>query len=186
MKLGECVSALSAGAYPATLYVMVNIVKGGGRAPPTLTSLGKFFHHDGLYARKRPLQLCLNSMIQTSILFDKNWFSRFKSERSILSEFELIEKGRDAIRKVQVAKSRQFCWGGGGLTRVDGVGIKSERGRAYNPTLSNLGRKYHHNGTYARKWPSPVYVLSSPWSCHLFEVLDSYTIPCFALAARKI
>jgi hypothetical protein len=29
------VSALSAGVYTTTLYVMVNIVKGGGRAPPT-------------------------------------------------------------------------------------------------------------------------------------------------------
>jgi hypothetical protein len=28
------VSALIAGAYTATLYVMVPIVKGGGRAPP--------------------------------------------------------------------------------------------------------------------------------------------------------
>ncbi len=32
----------SAGAYTATLLVMVNVVKGGGRAPPTLTSLGNF------------------------------------------------------------------------------------------------------------------------------------------------
>jgi len=28
------------GAYPTTLYVMVDIVKGDGLAPPTLTSLG--------------------------------------------------------------------------------------------------------------------------------------------------
>jgi hypothetical protein len=34
------VSALSAGVYTATLLVMVNVMKGGGRAPPTLTSLG--------------------------------------------------------------------------------------------------------------------------------------------------
>jgi hypothetical protein len=39
MKQGS-VSAHSAGAYTATLLVMVNVVKGGGRAPPTLTSLG--------------------------------------------------------------------------------------------------------------------------------------------------
>ena len=32
------VSAHSAGAYTATLLVMVNVIKGGGRAPPTLTS----------------------------------------------------------------------------------------------------------------------------------------------------
>ncbi len=34
------VSAYSAGAYTATLLVMVNVMKGGGRAPPTLTSIG--------------------------------------------------------------------------------------------------------------------------------------------------
>ncbi len=40
-KYGECtVSALSAGAYTTTFYVMVGIVQGGGRAPPILTSLG--------------------------------------------------------------------------------------------------------------------------------------------------
>ncbi len=37
---GVCVPTLSARAYTATLYVMVNIVKGDGRAPATLTSLG--------------------------------------------------------------------------------------------------------------------------------------------------
>jgi hypothetical protein len=31
------VSAHSAGAYTATLLVMVNVMRGGGRAPPTLT-----------------------------------------------------------------------------------------------------------------------------------------------------
>jgi hypothetical protein len=33
-------------AYTATLLVMVNVIKGGGRAPPTLTSPGKFYPHD--------------------------------------------------------------------------------------------------------------------------------------------
>ncbi len=37
-ELGS-LSALLAGACTAALYVMVNIVQGGGRAPPTLTSL---------------------------------------------------------------------------------------------------------------------------------------------------
>ncbi len=32
--------AYSAGAYTATLLVMVNVMRGGGRAPPTLTSQG--------------------------------------------------------------------------------------------------------------------------------------------------
>jgi hypothetical protein len=34
------VSVHSAGAYTATLLVVVNVMKGGGCAPPTLTSLG--------------------------------------------------------------------------------------------------------------------------------------------------
>ncbi len=50
-------SAQSAGAYTATFLVMVNVMKGGERAPPTLTSLGKFYPHDGMYVRKQPLQL---------------------------------------------------------------------------------------------------------------------------------
>jgi hypothetical protein len=37
------VSAHSAGAYTATLLVMVNVIKGGGRASPTLTSQGTFY-----------------------------------------------------------------------------------------------------------------------------------------------
>jgi hypothetical protein len=36
------VSAHSAGAYTATLLVMVNAMKGGGRTPPTLTSQANF------------------------------------------------------------------------------------------------------------------------------------------------
>ncbi len=37
---------------------MVDRSKGGGHAPPTLTRLGWFYHHDGMYARKWPLPLC--------------------------------------------------------------------------------------------------------------------------------
>ncbi len=32
-----------------------------------------------------------------------------------------------------------------------------------------LGRKYHHDWMYARKWPSPVCVLSSLWSTPTYE-----------------
>jgi hypothetical protein len=53
------VSALCAGAYTTILYVMVDIVKGGRRAPPTLTRLGEVFHYDGMYARKLQLPLCV-------------------------------------------------------------------------------------------------------------------------------
>jgi hypothetical protein len=40
--IGRDVSAHSAGAYTATLLVRVNVVKGVGRAPPTLTSQANF------------------------------------------------------------------------------------------------------------------------------------------------
>ncbi len=53
------VSAHSAGAYTATLLVMVNVTKGGGRAPPTLTRPGLFYPHDCMYARKQTLLLCV-------------------------------------------------------------------------------------------------------------------------------
>ncbi len=35
-------SALSAGAYTATLLVMVNVIKGDGRAPPTSPARANF------------------------------------------------------------------------------------------------------------------------------------------------
>jgi hypothetical protein len=57
---------VSAGAYTATFNVMVNRVKGGGRdypPPPTITSQDCFYHHDGMYARKRPLPLCVYSVV---------------------------------------------------------------------------------------------------------------------------
>ncbi len=53
------VSAHSAGAYTATLLVMVNVKRGGGRAPRTLTSQGQFYPHHWKYARKQQLQLCV-------------------------------------------------------------------------------------------------------------------------------
>ncbi len=57
--IGGSFSALSAGANTTTLLVMVDRVKGSGCAPPTLTRLGWFYLHDGTYARKWPLPLCL-------------------------------------------------------------------------------------------------------------------------------
>jgi hypothetical protein len=41
-----------------------------------------------------------------------------------------------------------------GVNRVKGGGRAP-------PTLTKLGRKYHHGWMYARKWQSPVYVLST-------------------------
>jgi hypothetical protein len=42
MKQGYSVSAHSAGAYTATLLVMVNVMRGGRRAPPTLPARANF------------------------------------------------------------------------------------------------------------------------------------------------
>jgi hypothetical protein len=44
--------------------------------------------------------------------------------------------------------------GGGDLTRVEGVDRVNGGGRAAPPTLSKLGRKYHHDSMYTRKWTS--------------------------------
>ncbi len=57
------VSALSARAYTATLHVIADKVKGGGSAPPpSLPGWADFFHHDGMYARKWQLPLCVYSV----------------------------------------------------------------------------------------------------------------------------
>ncbi len=58
-ETGVSVSAHSAGAYTVTLMVMVNVIKGGGRATPTLTSPGKFYPHDWMYARQQTILLCV-------------------------------------------------------------------------------------------------------------------------------
>jgi hypothetical protein len=41
---------------------MVDRVKRRGRAPLTLTRLGWFYHHDGMYAKKWPLSLCVYTL----------------------------------------------------------------------------------------------------------------------------
>ncbi len=58
-ETGVSVSAHSAGAYTATVLVRVNVMRGGGRAPPTLTSQDQFYPHHWMYARKQRLQLCV-------------------------------------------------------------------------------------------------------------------------------
>ena len=54
-----CLAAHSAGVFTATLLVMVNVMRGGWRAPPTHTSQGQFYPHQWMYARKQRLQLCV-------------------------------------------------------------------------------------------------------------------------------
>ncbi len=51
-----------------TLLVMVDRMKGGVRALPTFTRLGYFYQHDGMYARKWPLQLCVYSVVATVVV----------------------------------------------------------------------------------------------------------------------
>jgi hypothetical protein len=72
------VSALSAGAYTATLFVMVDIVKGGVRAPPHPHQPGLFFHRDRMYARKQPSPLVCTL-----------WFAQYliKRQTVVLNQF---------------------------------------------------------------------------------------------------
>jgi hypothetical protein len=79
--------------------------------------------------------------------------------KSTGSNISLVLQGRG-----QVAMSRLYCRGEGGgsdVTLVEGVDRVKGGGRAPR-TLSNLGRKHHHDGMYARKWPSPVMYMYSP------------------------
>jgi hypothetical protein len=66
------VSVLSAEAYTTTLLVMVDRVKGGGRAPtrPRQAVLILLYHYDGMHAKKWPLPLCVYSVITTCKAFD--------------------------------------------------------------------------------------------------------------------
>jgi hypothetical protein len=52
------ISALSTGAYTTTLLTMVDRVKGGGRAPPTLIRLGLWN-----VGQKMPLLVYLYSLV---------------------------------------------------------------------------------------------------------------------------
>jgi hypothetical protein len=67
----ESVSALSAGAYTVTLYLMVAKVKGGGRSPPTLTSQG--------------LPLYIYSVMATGRVFEK-----ILSDKPVLLRLSLV------------------------------------------------------------------------------------------------
>jgi hypothetical protein len=46
--------------------MMVDIMQGSAHSLPTPTSQGKYFHHDGMYARKWPLPLCVYSVAVSS------------------------------------------------------------------------------------------------------------------------
>ncbi len=111
MKLGECICPLSWNVllYTATFYMMVNRVKGGGRATSTLTSQGWFFHHDGMYARNRSLPLCVYSVgkpytlpwIPPLVVWRHLWFSYSNRAKQVL-EYHTV------IRFVRVTRSAKF------------------------------------------------------------------------------
>ncbi len=76
----------------------------------------------------------------------------------------LIPERREEWRLIWVQVAvfpYSYCEGGGGGHATQ---TESERGWAWTTVLSKLGRKYHHDWMYARKWPSPVCVFSSVWS----------------------
>ncbi len=61
MKYRERICPLSRSVH-CNIVRYGNRLKGGGRAPPTLTSMGYFFHHDGMYARNPQSPLCAYSV----------------------------------------------------------------------------------------------------------------------------
>jgi hypothetical protein len=58
-EIGGSVSLLSAGAFTTTLYVMVDIVKGAGRAPPHSPARADFTLMMECTPGKWPLPLCV-------------------------------------------------------------------------------------------------------------------------------
>ncbi len=92
------VSAHSAGAYTATFLVMVNVIKGGGRAPHTLNRPGKVYPHDWMYARKQTLLLCglvcvLESLLCGSVYEDWSTVHTDKTENKIFLVYKEIQSG---------------------------------------------------------------------------------------------
>ncbi len=70
---------------------MVDIAKWGGRVPSTLTRLGWFYHHDGMYARKRPLPLCVLRGLEDNRgrILGRNWDKNldFSTQSPLLADF---------------------------------------------------------------------------------------------------
>ncbi len=99
------------------------------------------------------------------------------------------EKERGPVNLSQVAISRCSCWEGGGggkVTNSSGGGRQSEVvWWALTPTLSKLGRKYHHNWMYSKKWPSPVYVLCGTMWYTLHQLGWSFPENAPALSISK-
>jgi hypothetical protein len=83
---------LSAGAYTITLYVMLDIVIRGGCAPLHPHQPGIIFPY-GMYARKPPLPLCVNSARETTVrkqkFVDVDCMGKFR-KRQVLQDYRLI------------------------------------------------------------------------------------------------
>jgi hypothetical protein len=84
-----------------TLYMMVDIMKVGGRAPPTITRLGQFLHHDGMYARKWPLPLCVYNEVHTCHLTEISLATSLSPEPVFLNVYGAQESiPRNEFRKL--------------------------------------------------------------------------------------
>ncbi len=79
LKYCESICLLSWSVYTATLYIREGKQsERGWVCTPSLTSLGLFFHHDGMYARNRPSPLCVYSVdiAQMQHIFNKlEWWN---------------------------------------------------------------------------------------------------------------
>jgi hypothetical protein len=126
--------------YTTTLFVMVDVVKDGGYATPTHTSLGWFYPHDGIYARKWPLPLrvlCVSDLSMLTFTYSKykmvpylstllNWREKNSIKCVIMLKQTLLQRTTKSIyysrwmyavpRSYSGRKSWDFrplihCWG---------------------------------------------------------------------------
>ncbi len=106
------VSALSAGAYTATCYVMEDVMKGSGHAP-SHARLGWFFHHDGMYPRN---SVTIASLVYTMSMVHHvlEFHAHFTSPRGHCEQFLLafLHNLRND------AHTMLYYWVGSGYSRV--------------------------------------------------------------------
>ncbi len=102
MKQGQCICPLS-WRYTATLLVMVNVMKGGGRAPRTLTSPVPEFI-DPRFRENKPKTLVISNWKRAFWAgFRENWVYNF-GHRQILPSWLNVRQ------KADVTTLWLICW----------------------------------------------------------------------------
>ncbi len=67
---------------------------------PTLARLGYFFHHDGMYARKCPLPLCVYSVFRTPGACYEDWRLNRRPSEGEEQELAVEFTGKFCFRKL--------------------------------------------------------------------------------------